>query len=146
MPGHCLRFARTPVTAQVMTQRSGSRVLIGSLLFFFFFFGLFRLSDIAPHGLPDLTGDLREDLHEVLHLLRGERLERAPEDLHRLDGDVLRELVALLRQADEDDAAIFLRALTRYEPLALHAIDDSGHRAVLRADLLGELGEGEIAD
>src|SRR5262249_41123090 len=32
MEGHCFRLARTPVTAQVMTQRSGSRVLFIGLL------------------------------------------------------------------------------------------------------------------
>src|SRR5689334_9480778 len=89
--------------------------------------------------------DLRHDAEEIFHLLTRERLERALEDFHRLDGDLARELAALRRQLDVDDAAILFRALAGDERFALHAVDDPRHRAVLRADALGELRQRQIA-
>ncbi len=49
-------------------------------------------------------------------------------------------------EQDVHDAPVLLGPPAFHEPLALHAIDDPGDRAVPRADALRELRERELAD
>ena len=149
MSGHCLRFASTPVSAQVMTQRSGSRSLRS-------WHGprrcLRRITkldvDVFDDGSATRCGELRAGSASRSRISLGDEARRArcgrspsarPGSRARACAPLSVRRMWTTRRSSVDRAR-------DDEPLALHAIDDPGDRAVLRADPLRELGEREVAD
>ncbi len=77
----------------------------------------------------------------------GERASSAPRKISIGSTRISRASFApLVGELDVDDAPIARGALAAHEPLALHAVDDAGHRAVLRADALGQGGERQVLE
>ena len=164
MCGHCLRFASTPVRAQVTTQRSGSRVALGSrltgerrLLFDMMLLSgsaALRRRSASRRAPRRSRGDLGGRASAACSGSAGDRAsrpararERAAEDLHRLDRDVRARASAPCRVSRMCTTRRSLVDRSRaHEPLALHPVDDAGHRAVLRADALGQRREREVAE
>src|SRR5688500_255363 len=93
------------------------------------------------HARSNVLLELGENAQEIAQIAGRQIEQRAPEDLHRLDLDLAGETRSFVAQANEDDAAIGRGAFTANQALPLHAVDDSGHGAVLGADALRERRE-----
>src|SRR5262245_12174907 len=115
MPGHWLRFASTPVSAQVMTHRSGSRLIFSAMV----------VSLAVPFDeLPHAACELGQNAAQIGGIASSELAQYLTENLHRLDRNLRGKLLPLVGKLDVDHAAVLLRTPAHDELLPLHAIDD----------------------